>query len=740
MSAEDNDPGFDYRAAALELGGRNRTAESQDGGTIAQRRGARCYNPARRSNERTPPLNPGEPAKRTNRLTNETSPYLQQHATNPVDWYPWGPEALERSRVENKPILLSIGYSACHWCHVMAHESFEDEAIAALMNEHFVNVKVDREERPDIDEIYMNAVQILTGSGGWPLTVFLTPDRRPFYGGTYFPPDNRYGRPGFPSVLRSIADAYAKRADSVEESAEQLRASIVRMTELPPPADALDRRPIDRAIEHKRRAFDLSDGGFSGPPKFPDAAGVLLLLREHRRTGDASLLEMATFTLRKMAEGGMYDQLGGGFHRYSTDERWLVPHFEKMLYDNALLAQAYLAAFQLTGDAFFSRVVRETLDYVHREMTSPAGGFFSSQDADSEGEEGKFFVWSPDEIAAALGKDDAGVFCRFYDVDTGGNFEHGKSVLHASMTIASLARLLKSSEPAVEAVLARGRKKLFELRSHRVAPGRDDKVLTAWNGLMISAMAQAYVVLGDARDLAAAERAARFVLREMRDRGRLLRTHKDGKSHVVGYLEDDAFFAAALLDLVEATFDPTWLAEAQTLVDGMLERFGDDGGALFFTAKDGEALLTRTRMLFDNATPAGNSIAAMTLLRLATFTGERRYRERAEAILRAPGPYYDKAAAAFCWLLAALDYALDQPKEIAIAGEAAKPETQALLRAVRTPFTPNKVVALATPDLARLVPWLAGKTLVKGKPAAYVCIEGTCKSPITDPSSLGRMA
>ncbi len=677
-----------------------------------------------------------EHSRKSNRLADETSPYLLQHATNPVDWHPWGPEALERARREDKPILLSIGYSACHWCHVMEHESFEDEETAELMNRHFVNIKVDREERPDIDEIYMNAVQLLTGAGGWPLTVFLTPDLKPFYGGTYFPPDNRYGRPSFRTVLRSLADAYASRRADVQEDAARLRDAIVRMGTPPEPSRAIGAAPIDAAVDHKTRSFDDEHGGFSGPPKFPDSMGVLLLLRRFRKTGDRDLLAMATFTLRKMAEGGMYDQLGGGFHRYSTDERWLIPHFEKMLYDNALLAQAYLAAFQVTGDAFHSRIVRETLDYVHREMTRPGGGFYSSQDADSEGEEGKFFVWSPEEVQGLLGEADGAVFCRAFGVEKGGNFEHGKSALHVALPIESVSKLLGRSPAEVQAILDRGRRKLLEARSKRVAPARDDKILTSWNGLMIQAMAQAHQVLGDPRDLEAALSAARFILDALVEDGRLLRTHKDGKSHVPAFLDDYAFLAAGLLDLFEATFDRRWLDEALDVARRMLERFGDEPGALFSTARDHEQLLTRTRTLFDNAIPSGNSVAALTLLRLSSFTGDRDFRDRAEAILRAPGKLLEQAAPGFSYLLTALDYSLDEPKQVAIAGTPGSPDTNALLQALRGTFAPNKVVSIARPELETVIPWLAGKKPIAARAAAYVCIEGTCRAPVSEPQAL----
>ena len=453
--------------------------------------------------------------KHTNRLINETSPYLLQHAHNPVDWYPWGEEALAEAEQQDKPILLSIGYAACHWCHVMEHESFENEQIAGVMNEYFINIKVDREERPDLDEIYMNAVQMLTGQGGWPMTMFLTPDLKPFYGGTYFPPDNRYGRPGFPRVLLGVAEAYRERRDAVGEQADQIITNLNQLSAMEGHGHQMTADMLDRAYQDYLSRFDHHDGGFGSAPKFPPSMGLLLLLRHWHRTGNANALNMVEVTLEKMARGGMYDQLGGGFHRYSVDERWLVPHFEKMLYDNALLSVAYLEAYQATGKAFYRRVATETLDYVLAEMYDvERGGFYSTQDADSEGVEGKFFVWEPAEVEQLLGEEKAKIFCEYYDITEPGNFEH-KNILHVQTPADLFARKLSMDLDDLEDILAEGKQKLFEVREKRIKPGLDDKILTSWNGLMIRSMAMGYQVLGDERYREAAEKSARFVLSEL---------------------------------------------------------------------------------------------------------------------------------------------------------------------------------------------------------------------------------
>jgi len=677
----------------------------------------------------------------SNRLIHETSPYLLQHAHNPVDWHPWGPEALEKAKTEDKPILLSIGYSACHWCHVMERESFENEAIARLMNENFINIKVDREERPDLDTIYMNAVQMMTGHGGWPMTVFLTPGQIPFYGGTYFPPEDRHGMPGFPRLLNAIADAYRTRRDEIVENSRAVLGELNRVNELGSPQDELSVEILERAATHLMRSFDPRYGGFGSKPKFPPSMTLSFLLRQYRRTGETAILAAVELTLDQMARGGMYDQLGGGFHRYSVDERWLVPHFEKMLYDNALIARLYLDTYQVTGNELYRQVATETLDYVRREMTDPSGGFYSSQDADSEGEEGKFFVWTPAEVEALLGPEDASLFCRYFDISSSGNFE-GQNILHIDSDLTSVAKLLRVEPAQLAVVIERGRRVLFEARERRIKPGRDDKVLTAWNGLMLRTFAEAARILkrDDYRDIAI--RNAEFLLTQMYRDGRLLRTHRAGESKLNAYLEDYAYLADGLLALYEATFDLRWFVEARSLVETMIDQFWDDeGGAFFFTGRDHEELISRTKDIYDNATPAGNSVAVSVLLRLALFTEEGRYRELAERTLRLLLSAVQRAPSAFGHLLCAFDLALASPFEIAIIGNADEPGTAALLDIVFSRYLPNKVVASASAaddESRNAIRLLEGRVQVDGQATAYVCFNHRCEAPTTDPAALAE--
>ncbi len=563
-----------------------------------------------------------------NRLQHETSPYLLQHADNPVDWYPWGDEALGKARAEDKPILLSIGYSACHWCHVMEHESFENDEIAGLMNDLFVNVKVDREERPDLDSIYMTAVQAMTGHGGWPMTVFLLPDGTPFYGGTYFPPEDRGQMPGFPRVLASVADAYRSRRADVERSGGQLREMLTRVTARRGDP-TLDTTLLDQATRALLAQIDWQEGGLSGAPKFPQPMAFEFLLRSHARTGEQRPLDAVELTLRKMAEGGIYDQLGGGFHRYSVDAVWLAPHFEKMLYDNALLARLYLQAYLLTRNPLYRRIVEETLEYVCREMTDASGGFYSTQDADSEGEEGKFFLWTPAEIAEVLGQEDSRLFCAYFDVTERGNFEH-RNILHVGATIEATALMLGVEPDRMQEAISRGRHLLFDRREQRVKPARDEKVLTAWNGLMLRAFAEAGASLDRSQYLEIAVRNADFVLRDLRRDGRLLRTWKAGRAKLNGYLEDYSHYIDGLISLYEASGEPRWLEEAQSLAHVMLDQFADEEqGGFHDTGRDHEQLISRPKDLFDNAVPSGNSVAAEALQRLSLLTGEERYRSAA---------------------------------------------------------------------------------------------------------------
>ena len=583
-----------------------------------------------------------------NKLIDSASPYLLQHAHNPVDWYPWGDEALEKARREGKPIFLSIGYASCHWCHVMAHESFEDPETARLLNEHFVAIKVDREERPDLDEIYMTAVQLMGQGGGWPLNVFLTPALAPFFGGTYFPPDERRGLPSFRRVLAAVAEGYATRRAEIDASAVAVTDAIRKVA-------AGDARPgavpgrdlLEEAVRRWQERFDPEWGGFGDAPKFPPAVALEVLLAQHARGGSADALAMAVRTLDAMAAGGMYDQVGGGFHRYAVDRRWLVPHFEKMLYDNALLARVYLDAFLVTRKPRYERIVRETLDYLLREMAAPAGGFYSGQDADTEGGEGRYYVWTRDEIAAALGPADAEVFSRFYGVTAAGNFE-GANILHVSAP----------SEELPDA-LAAMRRKLLAVRQKRAVPGKDDKILTDWNGLAVSALARAYEVLGERRYRDAAERTVRFLLTEMRGPGGLLHAHRAGRSHTAAHLDDYAYLIEALVDLYEATLDAAWLDEARRLADEMIERFWDaDAGGFFQTQAGAADLVARVKRIYDGAVPAGGAVAARGLLRLAKLTDDRGYFEKAEATLAVFAGVAGQAPTAVASYLLALDFYL----------------------------------------------------------------------------------
>src|SRR5437870_5194500 len=594
-----------------------------------------------------------------NRLAQETSPYLLEHADNPVDWYPWGIEALAKARSENKPILLSIGYSACHWCHVMAHESFEDREVATLMNRDFVSIKVDREERPDLDQVYMRAVQGLTGSGGWPMTVFLLPDGTPFFAGTYFPPTDRFGMPSFRRVLSAVAEAFSQRPAEVEATGAQVRDFLERPV-VPLAAGTLTRALLDEAYTRLRREHDPNHGGFGGAPKFPQPMLIEFLLRTSVRTGEASAQEMAKQTLRAMADGGVYDQLAGGFHRYSVDERWLVPHFEKMLYDNALLTRAYLDAWQLTREPLFRRVAEETLAFVMREMTASDGGFFSSLDADSDGEEGRFYLWTAEELKAALGVDEAAALAAAFSVTDVGKFE-GRSILHPVTADAA-------------SVMGAARQRLMAYRDGRTRPQRDEKVIASWNGLMLRAFADAGRVLDRPDLVSVAEANAGFLLSRMRDRGRMRRSYKDGRATVSGYLEDQVAVADGLLSLYAASFDVRWLDEARGLLDEMLVAFWDDGQAAFFdTAVDHERLVVRPQDVTDNATPSGTSMAVDVLLRAGALLGQNAWVSKAGHTLERLAPTAAKAPLAFGRLLAALDFHLSRPIELAVLGPPAGP-------------------------------------------------------------------
>ncbi len=676
-----------------------------------------------------------------NRLAQESSPYLRQHANNPVDWYPWGPEALARARDEDKPLLVSIGYSACHWCHVMEHESFEDESTAAIMNERFVNIKVDREERPDLDQIYMTAVQGMTGQGGWPMNVFLTPQGQPFYGGTYFPPDDRGNMPAFKRVLLSVSDAYREQRAQVGEQAARVTSFIEQQTLARGPETALDKTLLDDALEALRGRFDQKEGGFGGAPKFPQAMALDFLLRSYHRTGDESALQMAEQSLQRMALGGIYDQIGGGFHRYTVDGHWLVPHFEKMLYDNALLTRDYVHAFQVTSASLYRRIVEETLDWVRREMQDANGGFYSTLDADSEGEEGKFYVWKADELDQAVGEEHAPILRAYFGVTNGGNFE-GKNILTAPQNAEQVAESQGIAVEQLAAIVALGTAKLFEARSHRVRPGRDEKIIAAWNGLMLRSVAEAARVLGRTDDLKAAERNAEFLLSEMWRGGHMLRIHKDGESKISGYLEDYAAVADGLLALYETTHATRWFTAAREIADRMIELFWDaETGAFFDTANDAEQLVARPRELWDNATPSGTSLANNVLLRLWAFTGNPEYERLPNASMSGVADMMRQYAVGFGNLLGALDFYLAPPQEVAVVGDPEDAATEKLLEPLKREYLPNAGVAAAGPGDAEArsaVPLLEDRGLVDGRPAAYVCRGFVCNLPVTTAAEVLR--
>jgi uncharacterized protein YyaL (SSP411 family) len=694
------------------------------------------------------------PKKFTNKLINETSPYLLQHAHNPVDWYPWGDEAFERAKAEDKPLLVSIGYSACHWCHVMEHESFEDEKIAAIQNEHFINIKVDMEERPDVDQIYMSFVQLTTGRGGWPMNVFITADKLPFFGGTYFPPTQRYNMPSWPQVLMSIADAWDTKRDELLHSANEIVGELRRMT-IAEMGGGVDESLSEHAYKAFVKSFDAKNGGFGGAPKFPAAMAMEFLLRYWKRTGDSGALEMVRKTAETMANGGIYDQLGGGFHRYAVDAIWLVPHFEKMLYDNAQLIRVFLHLYQLhkpdreggrngqvesialadaRACAFFRRIAVETLEYVRREMTDASGAFYSTQDADSEGHEGKFFVWTPEEIAEVLGKEDAAEFCSLYDVTADGNFE-GKNILNirGGMTgdLGSEPhnwRELGSSSELPVSSFESMRQRLFEAREKRIKPFRDEKVLTAWNGLMLAAFAEASAVLDEPKYLEVAKRNADFLLREMVVEGRVLRTWKDGKAKLNGYIEDYANLADGLIELYQVSGEAKYLHAARELADAMITEFWDEeSGGFFFTSNDHEQLIVRSKDFFDNATPSGNSVAADVLLKLSKLYGDEKYERFAVTVLRLAASQIRRFPSGFGRMLSAVEFRLSDVKEIAVVGG----DGSEIEREVWSEYRPFKVVATGGD-----VPLLEGRSSVDGKATAYVCENFICQRPVTSVEEL----
>ena len=673
--------------------------------------------------------------RRPNRLAKEKSPYLLEHAYNLVDWYPWGDEALEKARKEDKPIFLSIGYSTCHWCHRFAQESFEDEKIASVLNSRFVPIKVDREERPDLDEIYMKSVIAMNGQGGWPLSVFLTPDLKPFYGGTYYPPAPAHGLPGFPQVLDFISDLWKnKRGDITENSAELVR-HIEHDYELHP-RDSLSRSMLDSAYAELVSALDEQFGGFSGAPKFPLPNYLEFLLRYYSRTRKEPALRAVKKTLRSMAAGGIRDQVGGGFHRYSTDRYWLVPHFEKMLYDNALLARVYLETYQVTGEQDFLDTAADTIDWMLREMTGPEGAFYSAQDADTPDGEGYFYTWTPKEVEEVLGKERSVIVDELLGVVPEGNFEGGRSILHVTSSVEKAASKFALRPEAAGEILTDSRMRLYETRLNRARPAVDDKVLSSWNGLAISALARAYEVTGLRRYLDASSRAADFILSNLVVSGRLFRRYRDGAVAVEGTLEDYSFLASGLLDLYEAGFEPSYLKEAIRLAERMAELFWDPKDGAFFMSTSQEVLF-KVKEGYDGPTPSGNSAATLLLLRLSEFTGRQDFREKAEKTLKAFGESMESSPFSHTFMLCALDFWFGS-KEVVIAGSKGEKVVQEMVREIHRHFLPSKIVALASEGIPEISSLTDGKTEIGGRPAVYICENFSCKSPITDLESLRK--
>jgi len=690
-----------------------------------------------------------------NKLGQETSPYLLQHAHNPVNWYPWGKEALAKAKKEDKPIFLSIGYAACHWCHVMEHESFENEGIAQLLNSHFISIKVDREERPDLDEIYMAAVIAISGSGGWPMTVFLTPDLKPFYGGTYFPPEDKWGRMGFKRIVSLIGEKWQSPTEQKRLllDAESLQKVIAeRTTGTPPlsPHSQISSKLLETAASHLKTSFDPKWGGFSSAPKFPPTNAIRLLLRSHYQTGDKDSLSMATFTLDKMARGGMYDHLDGGFHRYSTDEKWLVPHFEKMLYDNALLASVYLEAYQITRDQRYARTSEEIFAYIQKIMTDKSGAFYSSEDADSEGQEGLFYTWTYDEILEILGEDTTKIFSQLYNIKKSGNFSSredyhkGQNILHLQDDPAEFSQKLTIGIDGPEGLMKDSQKKLLDFRDRRVRPGLDDKIITSWNALMISAYAQAYQILDKSKYLEAATRAALFIKKELwTEEDILLRTYRSGQSKFFAYLEDYAYTIRAFTDLYEAGFKNNWLFFAESLADTMIDQFWDSKSYGFFdTGHLHENLIVRTKSANDSAIPSPTAVAAETLMRLSRLLDRDDFFTKATQTLQANAAIMESFPQGCLSLLLAADFSLHPIKEIAIVGKRNSKDSKELLRTVHSSYLPHCVTAFLDTDLTQIknitkkIPLLKGRTPLDGKAAAYVCENFTCRLPVTTAKNL----
>ena len=674
-----------------------------------------------------------------NHLKNETSPYLLQHADNPVDWYPWGEEALERARTEDKPILLSIGYAACHWCHVMEHESFENEEIAALMNANFICIKVDREERPDLDQLYMTFVQMATGSGGWPMTVFMTPEQKPYFGGTYFPPEDRYGRPGFKKLLTIMADVYHNRKDELARNINRLDEAFERMTRATRLSAGLPGYDVlEKSVRLLAEQYEPRFGGIGRAPKFPAVQVFDLFLHEYARTGEDSLLDMVTHTLRNMAHGGIYDQLGGGFARYSTDERWLVPHFEKMLYDNALLAPLYLDAFLVTTDSFYLGVAEDILRFTANELTGPEGQFYSSLDADSEGGEGTFYIWSKEEIMQALGREEGALFCKYFGVSSMGNFE-GRNILHVAVPADSLAEKYNMSPARLKDIINRGREKLLRLRAGRQRPALDDKALTAWNALMLSAYARVYQVTHKEAYAGVIRRNADFLLMHLYGDEGLKRSYKNGEARIDAFMEDYAYLIAALLDAYEALFDERWLQKALTLAEEVGEHFSDGSGGYYTTSAHGEQLYQRLRVEGDQSVPSPTGVMLKNNLRLYGFSGQTLFLDEAEKTLKRYGQQFAANPYGYASYLTALDFYLQKPFEILLIADEDPPKI--FLHEIFRTYIPNKLLMYREEGRATVLTseLLEGRRAVDGQATAYVCRDGACSLPVTHPAELAEM-
>jgi uncharacterized protein YyaL (SSP411 family) len=682
--------------------------------------------------------------KYTNRLINESSPYLLQHAHNPVDWYPWGSDAFEQAEKENKPIFLSIGYSTCHWCHVMEQESFANEKIAKIMNDNFISIKVDREQRPDVDQIYMNAVTAMTGSGGWPLSVFLTPDGKPFYGGTYFPPQDMYGRVGFDRVLLSVADAWKNRRQELVDSAGKFSEFLAQPSR-PTEEKKLTPAILEGAFNYFQDTFDSINGGFGIAPKFPQPINLSMLLGYWYQSGDSQALKIVEKTLNAMARGGIYDHIGGGFHRYATDTQWLIPHFEKMLYDQALLGKVYLKAYQITKKQEYARIAREIFDYVLRDMTDTGGGFYSAEDADSEGKEGLFYLWDPVQIAAILYENEAEVFNTYYGITEQGNFEENKTILNVTTSIEQLEEKFQKNRASIIDTLTTSRNKVLKEREKRIRPHRDDKVITAWNGLMISSLAYGGAILKEEKYINTAKHSAQFILNNLHKNRRLMRYYRDGHTVEKAFLDDYAFLIVGLLDLYEATFDAKWLIEAEKLSQEMVRLFSDnEHGGFFLTGKDSEKLIARTKSGTDGAVPSSNSIAALALLKLGNLTMRQSFTEQGTKTLEAFSQQLEQSPAYSSAMLVALNFWLGPAQEIVIAGNAKSTDTKQMITLVRSKFLPNAVVLLhdrnaAGPAIERIVPFVKNQTIIDGKTTAYVCENYVCNRPVNSINELETM-